>query len=113
MLQLNPERLEGFWSPVQSGLVAPVDPGSTKCKNKHLSSENASCFQPLISEVGLEPLHSPQAGSIRNDALWLLQLHTYIIELHWIEACVRAFACIEKWVLFLVKKVGICWNKKG
>lgn len=62
--------------------------------------KKALCSQPLISEVGLELLHGPQAGSIRNNALWLLQLHTYIIDLHWIEACVRVFAYIEKWAYF-------------
>lgn len=62
--------------------------------------KKALCSQPLISEVGLELLHGPQAGSIQNNALWLLQLHTYIIDLHWIEACVRVFAYIEKWAYF-------------
>lgn len=40
-------------------------------------------------------------------------MHTYIIDLHWVRACVRVFPFIEKWVLFLVEKVENCCNKEG
>lgn len=100
---------EGFQSSLlcSQAAAASVDPRCTECRNKLLSSKNASC---LWSERGGWSFPSPtslckdpQAVLILNNALCLLKLHTCIIYLHYVLDRGMSCSC-------LYSTVGLVWG---